>query len=86
MSIVSWEPEHRNEVVQRFAEKGSMAIPGRKVIGTWNAIGQNLVFRLVDIENPKALAVADVAWSDLVKIEEIPVMETGELIKIISDT
>jgi hypothetical protein len=84
MSIVTWEPEKRDEVVKRFAEKGAMTISGRKVIGTWNAIGGNRVFRLVEIEDPKALVAADVAWSDLVKIEEIPVMETGELMKVIS--
>ena len=40
MSIVSWEPEKRDEVVKRFAEKGTMRLPGRKVIGTWNEIGE----------------------------------------------
>ncbi len=84
MSIVTREPEKRDEVVQRYAEKGAMTIPGRKVIGTWNAIGGNRVFRLVEIEDPKALVEASIAWSDLVKIEEIPVMETGELMKVIS--
>ena len=84
MSIVSWEPEKRDEVVKRFAEKGAMTLPGRKVIGTWNAIGGNRVFRLVEIEDPKALVEASLAWSDLVKIEEIPVMETGELMKVMS--
>ena len=84
MSVVSWEPDKRDEVVKRFAEKGTMEIPGRKVIGTWNVLGGNRVFRLVDIEDPKALVAADVAWSDLVKIEEIPVMETEELMKLIS--
>ena len=85
MSIVSWEPEKRDEVVKRYAEKGAMTLPGRKVIGTWNAIGGNRVFRLVEIEDPKALVLASAAWSDLVNIEEIPVMESGELMKVISD-
>jgi len=84
MSIVSWEPEKRDEVVKRHAEKGAMTLPGRKVIGTWNAIGGNRVFKLVEIEDPKALVLASAAWSDLVNIEEIPVMESGELMKVIS--
>ena len=84
MSIVSWEPEKRDEVVKRFKEKGAMTLPGRKVIGTWNAIGGNRVFRLVEIEDPKALVTASFAWSDLVEIEEIPVIETQEMMKIIS--
>ena len=40
MSIVTWEPEKRDEVVKRFAEKGTMRLLGRKVIGTWNDIGE----------------------------------------------
>ena len=84
MSISSWEPEKRDEVVKRFAEKGAMTLPGRKVIGTWNQIGGNRVFRLVEIEDPKALVVATFAWSDLAKIEEIPVIETEEMMKVIS--
>jgi hypothetical protein len=84
LSIVSWEPEKRDEVVKRFAEKGTVTIPSRKVIGTWNAIGGNKVFRLVEIEDPKALVAADIAWSDIVQIEEIPVMETKELMKLVS--
>ena len=84
MSIITFEPEKRDEVVKRFAEKGAMTLPGRKVIGTWNAIGGNRVFRLVEIEDPKALVLASAAWSDLVNIEEIPVMESGELMKVIS--
>lgn len=84
MSIITWEPEKRDEVIKRYAEKGAMTLPGRKVIGTWNAIGGNRAFRLVEIEDPKAAVVASFAWSDLVNIEEIPVMESGELMKVIS--
>ena len=84
MSIVSWEPEKMDEVIKRFTEKGAMTLPGRKVIGTWSEIGGNRVFRLVEIEDPKALVAATFAWSDLVKIEEIPVMETEEMMKVIS--
>ena len=84
MSIVTWEPEKRDEVIKRFKEKGAMTLPGRKVIGTWNAIGGNRVFRLVEIEDPKALVAAAVAWSDLVKIEEIPVIETEEMMKLLA--
>ena len=84
MSIVTWEPEKRDEVIKRFTEKGAMTLPGRKVIGTWNVIGGNRVFRLVEIEDPKALVAAAFAWSDLVKIEEIPVIETEEMMKLLS--
>ena len=84
MSIVTWEPEKRDEVVKRFAEKGAMTISGRKVIGTWNAIGGNRVFRLVEIEDPKAMVEAAFTSSDLGKLECVPVMEAEEWVKVIS--
>jgi len=84
MSIITWEPEKRDEVIKRFTEKGGITLPGRKVIGTWSAIGGNRAFRLVEIEDPKALVTATFAWSDLVKIEEIPVIETEEMMKVVS--
>jgi len=71
-------------VVKRYAEKGAMTLPGRKVIGTWTAIGANRVFRLVEIEDHKALVLESAAWRDLVNMEAIPVMESGELMKVIS--
>jgi len=84
MSIITWEPEKRDEVIKRFAEKGAITLSGRKVIGTWSEIGGNRAFRLVEIEDPKALVAAAFAWSDLAKIEGIPVIETEEMMKVIS--
>jgi len=84
MSIITWEPEKRDEVIKRFTEKGVMTLKGRKVSGTWSEIGGNRAFRLVEIEDPKALAAATFVWSDLAKIEEIPVIETEEMMKVIS--
>ncbi len=84
MSIVSWDPEKRDDVIKRFKEKGAMTLPGRKVLGAWSVIGGNQAFRLVEIEDPKAFVTAVFAWSDLVNIEEIPVMETEEMMKVIS--
>ena len=84
MSIITFEPEKRDEVIKRFAEKGAITLPGRKVIGTWIAVGGHRAFRLVEIEDPKALVAASFAWSDLVKIEEIPVMEAEGFMKLVS--
>jgi hypothetical protein len=83
MSIITFEPEKRDEVIKRFAEKGAVTLSGRKVIGTWSEIGGNRAFRLVEIEDPKALVAATFDWSDLTKIEEIPVIETEEMMKFV---
>lgn len=84
MSIATYEPEKRNEVIKRRVESGTMSPPkGTKIIGEWTVIGGGKVFRLVDVEDSKAGFAAAVAWSDLCKIEIIPVLETEESMKLI---
>jgi len=84
MTIFTYEPEKRDQYIKRRAEKGALIPEGIKVIGNWSAIGGGRVFRLVEVEDPKAVLAASFAWGDLGKIEIIPVMETGEAMKLIS--
>ena len=84
MNIYTFEPEKRDELIKRFAEKGAMTLPGRKVIGTWIALGGGRFFRLVEIEDPKAMVEAVFTSSDLGKLECVPVMEAEEWVKVIS--
>ncbi len=84
MAIASYEPEKRNEVIKRRQEKGAVLPPkGTKLMGEWTVIGGGRVFRLIDVEDPKAGFAAALAWSDLCKIEIIPVLETEESMKLI---
>lgn len=81
LTILTFEPEKRDEVMKRFAEKGPM--PGGKIIGQWNAIAGGRCFRLVDLDDPKAGFVACHAWNDLGKLEIVPVIESAEILKLI---
>ena len=84
MSIITYEPEKRNEMIKRRAERAAIAPPkGAKSIGEWSVIGGGKVFRLVEVEDPKVAVGVAAAWSDLCKIEIIPVMETEEVLKLI---
>ena len=83
MAIATYEPEKRNEVIKRRQERRAIEPPkGTKRIGEWSVIGGGKVFMLIDVEDPKAGFAASLAWSDLCKIEIIPVMETEEALKL----
>lgn len=81
MTIFSYEPERRNEVMKRRLEKGAMVPQGMRVIGEWSAIGGGRVFRLVQVENPMAAVAAAGAWSDLGRYEIVPVMDSEDAMR-----
>jgi hypothetical protein len=84
MAIYTWEPEKGPEVQKRRLEQGRMTPEGMKVIGEWSAIGGGRTFLLVDVADPTLALAASGAWSDLGKVEPIPVIETEEALKLIA--
>jgi hypothetical protein len=82
MTIFTWEPEKRDEMVKRFAEKGT--VTAGKRIGAWSAIGGGRAFALVDADDPKAMVAVSHVWNDIAKMETIPVIETQELVKLVA--
>jgi len=82
MAIFTYEPEKREEVIKRRAEKGPMA--GGKIIGEWGSIAGGRVFRVVEMDDPNAMLAAVMAWGDLGKIELIPIMTSEDVIKLAS--
>ena len=83
MTTYTYEPGNREAVIKRRAEKGAMAPPGMKILGEWSALTGGKVFRLVEVEDPRAMAGAAAAWGDLGKIETVPVMPTEEMMKLL---
>ena len=81
MTIFTYEPDKRNEVMKRRLEKGPMIPQGMQVIGEWSALSGGRVFRLVRVENPIAAMAAVGAWSDLGKYEIVPVIESEEALR-----
>ena len=84
MSIYTYEPEKREAVIKRRAEKGAMAPPGMKIVGEWSDITGGRVFRLVEVDDPRVMLGASAAWADLGKIESVSVMQTEEVMKLVS--
>lgn len=84
MTVFTWEPENRDEVIKRRAEKGSMAPKGMKIIGEWADVSGGRVFRLSEVDDTKAAMLGTLAWDDLGFVDSTPVMETEEVMKMIA--
>ena len=54
MTILTWEPEKRDAVIKRTAEKGT--VTAGKIIGQWGAIAGGRAFRVVELDDPKGAA------------------------------
>jgi len=83
MVILTWEPEKRDEVIERAQTLGIEPPEGMKVIGRWADLDGGRTFEVVETDDPKAMVAAGGAWSDLCKIESTPVMELEEAMKLI---
>ena len=85
MHILTWAPDKRDEVIERVKQIG-MTHEGIKVIGTWVDANGGRAFQLnEEPDDPKLGLKANFAWNDLMKIEEIPVIEGGEFMKIVEN-
>ena len=80
MSIYTYEPGNRDEVLKRRAE--SLLTPeGAKLIGQWSSTSGGRVFTLFELDNALLAAQWAHAWNDLGKFETYPVVDTDELMK-----
>ena len=84
MTIFTYSPERRDEVIKRRIEKGSMIPGGMKSLGEWSDIGGGRVFRLIDVltDDPTIALAGTRAWSDLGEIELVPVIDTEQGMKV----
>ncbi len=81
MTIFTYQPDRRNEVIKRRLEKGALIPKGMEVIGEWSDMGGGRVFRLVRVDDSAAAMTAAGAWSDLGRYEIVPVMESEEALR-----
>ena len=80
MTILTWEPEKRDDVIKRRAE---WEYPqGMRLIGEWSDLAGGRVFSLVEVDDPNVILAAASDWEDLTKLEVTPVMETEEVKKL----
>jgi hypothetical protein len=86
LSIYSYPPENRAQVIQRRLEKGTMDPPGGKLLGEWSYAGGGKVFRLSETDDVRNILGLASAWADLGQIEIYPVLETDQALKLLRST
>lgn len=82
MSIYTFEPAKRNEIIKRRMERGTALREGVKVIGEWTDLGGGRGFLLIEAEDPKVLMAGTLTWGDLMEIESVPVIQTEEVMQL----
>lgn len=81
MAIGTWEPDKRDKIVERRTEKEMMFPKEVKVIGQWAALGGGRGFTLIEVTDTMAAFAATRAWSDLMTMEVVPVLDIDEVMK-----
>jgi len=84
MTVFTWEPDKRDEVLKRRMEKGALAPDGMKIIGEWVDVSGGRVFRLTEVKDDRAMMAGSLAWTDLGKVDSAPVMVTEDVLKLAS--
>jgi hypothetical protein len=82
MTIVTYEPGVRDQVLKRLADEGPMPA-GIKIVGEWSSATGGRVFRLAETDDVMALRKACYAWNDLLKIDIYPVVDLEEVKKML---
>ncbi len=82
MFIYTYEPEKRNEIIKRRMERGTVVPQGVKVIGEWTDLGGHRGFMVSEAQDPKVVMTAVLGWSDLLRFEAVPLIETEEVMKL----
>lgn len=77
MSVLTWEPEQRNEIVKRRLGKGTMVPDGIKMHGEWTEVSGGRDFILFETEDYGLAMTWNLTWSDLIKTESVMIQETS---------
>jgi hypothetical protein len=73
----------RAEAVARFLETGGQPPPGVRLLGRWTQLDLCGGVVLLESEDPQALAAFAQAWSDVVELTLVPVLEDQALAEVL---
>ena len=74
------------ETFRKAIEGGNVSPKGIKIIGSWVYPGAGRAFTVCEANDIKALVEMTLPWRDLRQFEIVPVIETGELMKLASSS
>ncbi|MHB8894370.1 MAG: DUF3303 domain-containing protein [Candidatus Geothermincolia bacterium] len=74
-SILTWEPDKRNEIIARRSQSGSMLADGINLIGEWIDLAGNRDIVVFETDDPRDMVTSALAWNDILTYETFPVLE-----------
>jgi len=78
ITIATWEPHQRDELVKRRMESGRMSPKGIKILGEWvDVLGGRAVW-LYEVDSAMEGFKWSNRWSDINKFESFPVLEVKD--------
>jgi len=84
MTVYSYPPSNRDEVIKRRLQKGPQLPDKVKLLGEWSYIASGKVFRLIEATEAAEVFKAAYAWSDLGTVESYPVIEVEQVMGMVS--
>ena len=83
LSIFTFDNENREAVFTRHAREGEKIPDGVQLLMELVDLSKNRIFRIYEASDPKAVEEANLAWSDLGKTENNPVLAPGEMFEML---
>jgi hypothetical protein len=84
MTVYTYSPKNRNEVIKRRLTIGPQLSDKVKVVGEWSYVGSGKVFRLFDATDAMEVYKAMYQWSDLGTVEAYPVIEVEQVMGMVA--
>ena len=83
MLTFAMKPEKRDAAIARFRKTGGQPPKGARLLGRWTRLDFSGGFDLLESDDPKALTEFALAWSDLMELTIVPVMEDQVLNQVL---
>ncbi|HWG49525.1 MAG TPA: DUF3303 family protein [Candidatus Acidoferrales bacterium] len=86
MLTFEWMPDaaKQAEAIERFRKTGGQPPKGAKLLGRWTRADFSGGFDLIETDDLKTLVEFSLAWSHLMRLNIIPVLEDAELTEVLA--
>jgi len=82
MLTFTLKPETRDTAIGRFLKTGGQPPKGATLRGRWTRADLGGGYVLLESDDPSAVTAFALAWSDLVDLAAVPVVEDAELTQV----
>jgi len=84
ITIWTFRPEQRDNVIERFRETGGPPPEGVNMLARWHDVASGRGFAISETDDPVAIAKWCREWSDLMTFEIIPVVNDEQLVTVLA--